>query len=126
MAVMFTLPMYHICLICTAIGSLVQGELPHQGAVLVNIKYVWYYVHMLAVKLLLRRVCTKFVMLIRVGYREATAGLDILCRRTKKQFAVRPRGLQKIQNYIHTKISRRGVFTGVGKFLYFLILESYS
>ena len=31
-SVMFALPMYHIYLICTAIGSLVREGLPHQGA----------------------------------------------------------------------------------------------
>ena len=29
---MVALPIYHICLICTAIGSLVRGGLPHQRA----------------------------------------------------------------------------------------------
>ena len=37
---MIALPVYHICLICTA----VRGGLPHQGAVLANAKHVWYYV----------------------------------------------------------------------------------
>ena len=32
MAVMVTLPLYHICLICTAIESPPQGGLPPQGA----------------------------------------------------------------------------------------------
>ena len=29
-----------------------------------------------------------------------TAGLDTMCGRTKKQFAVRPRGLRQIRNYV--------------------------
>ena len=65
MAVMVALPMCHNCLIFTAIGSLVWGGLPHQGAVLANVKQVWYYVHMMAIKSSLRRVFTKFAMLMR-------------------------------------------------------------
>ena len=63
---MVALPMYHICLICTAIGFPVWAGLPHQGAVLANVKHVWYYVHTLAIKSRLRRVCTKFAVLIEV------------------------------------------------------------
>ena len=50
MVVMVTLPIYHICLICTAIDSPPQGGLPPQGAVLANVIYVWYYLHALTIK----------------------------------------------------------------------------
>ena len=62
---MVALPVYHICLICMAIGSAVRGGLPHHGSVLANVKHVWYYVHTLAIKSRLQGVCTKFAMLIQ-------------------------------------------------------------
>ena len=72
---MVTLPMYHICLICTAIGYPVRGGLPHQGVVLASITHVWYYVHMLAMKSHLRGVYTKFAMLIS----HITVLLTLMC-----------------------------------------------
>ena len=47
---MVALPMYHIFVICTTIGSPVRGGLPHQEAVLANIIYVWYYAHTLVIR----------------------------------------------------------------------------
>ena len=64
MAAIVVLPMYHICLIYTAIGSPVRGGVPH-GAVLANVKHVWYYVHTLGIKSRPRRICSKFAMLMR-------------------------------------------------------------
>ena len=61
---MVTLPPYHICLICTAIESPPQGGLPPQGALLSPAKWPWYGLHTAVVKKSLRRVCTKFAMLM--------------------------------------------------------------
>ena len=43
---------------------------------------------------------------------DATAGLDVLCGHTKKQFAVRQRGLYTTNLNIQMKRSRRGTSTG--------------
>ena len=59
---MVALPVYHICLIFTAIGSPVRVGLPQKGADLANVKHVWYYVHTLAIKSRPRGFCTKFAM----------------------------------------------------------------
>ena len=61
---MVTLPTYHICLICTAIESPPQGGLPPQGALPSPAKWPWYGLRTAVVKKSLRRVCTKFAMLI--------------------------------------------------------------
>ena len=61
---MVALPVYHICLVCTAIESPLRGGLLHQGTVLVNVRHVWYYVHALVIKSRLRGVCTRFAMFI--------------------------------------------------------------